>query len=55
MVRGNSWAGLGHFSRKNLREVERVEARATYRLYFPPQVAMQDTGFRCARDLEIRN
>lgn len=48
VARGNSWAGLGHFSGKVLEEVESVEARATYRLYFPPNIALQDVGFRCA-------
>lgn len=48
VARGNSWAGLGHFSGKVLEEVEAVEARATYRLYFPPNIALEDVGFRCA-------
>jgi len=50
VARGNSWAGLGHFSGKILEEVEAVEARSTYRLYFPPKIALEDLGFRCAKD-----
>jgi len=50
VARGNSWAGLGHFSAKVLEEVKAVEARATYRLYFPPKIALEDVGFRCAKD-----
>ncbi|MEK6683855.1 MAG: SUMF1/EgtB/PvdO family nonheme iron enzyme [Nitrospirota bacterium] len=48
VARGNSWAGLGHFSPNVLEEVKAGEARATYRLYFPPNIALEDVGFRCA-------
>ncbi len=50
VARGNSWAGLGHFSQKVLEELQALEARATYRLYFRPQMALEDVGFRCAKD-----
>ena len=48
VARGNSWAGAGHFPPKVLEEVKAAEARATYRLYFPPNIALEDVGFRCA-------
>ena len=51
VARSNSFAGLGHFSKKVMEEVEAIEARAAYRLYFPPHVALEDVGFRCARDV----
>jgi len=50
VARGNSYGGLGHFSAAILEEVETVEARASYRLYFPPNIALEDLGFRCAKD-----
>jgi formylglycine-generating enzyme required for sulfatase activity len=50
VARGNSFAGLGHFSQSVMEEVEAVEARVSYRLYFPPNIALEDLGFRCAKD-----
>ena len=50
VARGNSWAGLGHFQPEELKKVQEVEGRVTYRLYFPPHVALEDIGFRCAQD-----
>jgi len=50
VARGNSFAGLGHFSPSVMEEVEAVEARVSYRLYFPPNIALEDLGFRCAKD-----
>jgi hypothetical protein len=29
-----------------------AQARSTYRLYFPANVALEDVGFRCARDAD---
>jgi formylglycine-generating enzyme required for sulfatase activity len=55
VARGNSWAGLGHFPPKVLEDVKAVEARATYRLYFPPNIALEDVGFRCAKDVSAKN
>lgn len=50
VARGNSWAGLGHFSGKTLAGVMAAESRATYRLFFPPLDALEDVGFRCAKN-----
>ncbi|MBI3609086.1 MAG: formylglycine-generating enzyme family protein [Nitrospirae bacterium] len=55
VARGNSWAGLGHFPKKALDEIKAVEARAAYRLYFPPHIALEDVGFRCAKDLPMES
>lgn len=49
VVRGNSWAGLGHFPPRALEEIRKAQARVTYRLYMRPEVALEDVGFRCAR------
>ncbi|MBI3994771.1 MAG: SUMF1/EgtB/PvdO family nonheme iron enzyme [Nitrospirae bacterium] len=55
VARGNSWGGLGHFPKNVLEEVKAAQARATYRLYFPPNIAMEDVGFRCAKDAPKKN
>ncbi len=51
VVRGSSWAGLGHFPQDVLEKVRAMEARASYRMFFPPNVALEDLGFRCVQDL----
>ena len=48
VARGNSWAGLGHFEDDILEQVRSAQARATYRMYFLPHIALEDVGFRCA-------
>ncbi|HEY5648638.1 MAG TPA: SUMF1/EgtB/PvdO family nonheme iron enzyme, partial [Nitrospiria bacterium] len=53
VVRGNSWAGLGHFSGEDLERIRSVQARASYRFYFPPNAAVEDVGFRCVMDARI--
>jgi len=55
VARGNSYAGLGHFPPKIMDEVKAAEARAAYRLFFPPNVALEDVGFRCAADVAEKN
>jgi len=55
VARGNSWSGLGHFSAKVQEEVKAIEARVTYRLYFPPNIALEDLGFRCAQEVPNKN
>ncbi|MBI3812824.1 MAG: SUMF1/EgtB/PvdO family nonheme iron enzyme [Nitrospirae bacterium] len=50
VARGNSWSGLGHFPKKVQDEIQALEARVTYRLYFQPLMALEDVGFRCAKD-----
>lgn len=52
VVRGNSLGGLGHFESEELDTVVAAEARAAYRLYFPPNAALEDVGFRCVRDIQ---
>ncbi len=51
VVRGNSWAGLGHFSGDEMKRIMSIQTRATYRLYFKPNSAIEDVGFRCVQDL----
>lgn len=51
VVRGNSWAGLGHFKPEEMERIISVQTRAAYRLYFKPNAAIEDVGFRCVRDL----
>jgi formylglycine-generating enzyme required for sulfatase activity len=49
VLRGNSWAGLGHFPPKIYQEVKAHYSRAGYRLYMSPTGLVNDVGFRCAK------
>jgi formylglycine-generating enzyme required for sulfatase activity len=49
VLRGNSWAGLGHFPPKIYQEVKAHYSRAGYRLYMSPAGRVNDVGFRCAK------
>ena len=51
VVRSSSWSGVGHFPPRALREVMAAQAQATYRLFFPPEIALEDIGFRCVKPL----
>jgi formylglycine-generating enzyme required for sulfatase activity len=49
VLRGNSWAGLGHFPPKIHNEVKAHYSRAGYRLFMSPTGIVNDVGFRCAK------
>ena len=49
VLRGNSWAGLGHYSAKDFAEIKAHYSRAGYRLFMAPGGAVNDVGFRCAK------
>jgi formylglycine-generating enzyme required for sulfatase activity len=49
VLRGNSWAELGHFPPEILEKLVAAQARASYRFYMPPNAAVEDIGFRCAK------
>ena len=51
VLRGNSWAEIGHYSPDVREKIVAAQARASYRFYMPPKAALQDTGFRCARSV----
>jgi len=50
VVRGLSYFGVGHFSRKQYKQVVALKARAAYREKLPPLTRKPDVGFRCAKD-----
>ena len=50
VVRGNSFAGIGHFPPADQALVRAAQSRAAYRMFFAPNIALRDIGFRCARD-----
>ncbi|HEY5648607.1 MAG TPA: SUMF1/EgtB/PvdO family nonheme iron enzyme [Nitrospiria bacterium] len=49
VLRGNSWAGLGHFSKKDTEIVKAHYSRASHRLFLGPTGRVNDVGFRCAK------
>jgi formylglycine-generating enzyme required for sulfatase activity len=49
VLRGNSWAGLGHFPPKIYKEVKAHYSRTGYRLFMAPTGLVNDVGFRCAK------
>lgn len=49
VIRGNSWSSIGHFSPKAHETLVRYHSSATFRLFAPPEAAIEDVGFRCAR------
>ena len=51
VVRGHSWAPLGHFEEDVRDQVVAAQARVTYRWYLPPNAAIEDVGFRCAKSV----
>ena len=52
VARGNSFGELGHFPPDIRKQVVAAQARAAYRLFFPPNAAIEDLGFRCAQSKE---
>ncbi|HEY5649578.1 MAG TPA: formylglycine-generating enzyme family protein [Nitrospiria bacterium] len=49
VLRGNSWAGLGHFSKEDTDTVKAYYSRAGHRLFLQPQGRLNDVGFRCVK------
>lgn len=50
VVRGLSYMGVGHFSKKQFAKVVALKARASYREHLNPIAKKKDVGFRCAKD-----
>ncbi len=50
VVRGLSYMGVGHFSKKDFAKVIALKARASYREHITPLANKKDIGFRCAKD-----
>lgn len=50
VVRGLSYMGVGHFSKKDFLKVVALKARASYREHLNPLARKKDVGFRCAKD-----
>ncbi|MZG30874.1 MAG: formylglycine-generating enzyme family protein [Nitrospinae bacterium] len=50
VVRGMSYMGVGHFSKKDFLKVVSLKARASYREHLSPLARQADVGFRCAKD-----
>lgn len=49
VLRGNSWAGMGHFSPEVFKEIMAHNSRAAFRLFLAPDGRVNDVGFRCAK------
>ena len=49
VLRGNSWAGLGHFPPEIHSEIKAHYSRASYRLFMTPKGIVNDVGFRCVK------
>jgi len=49
VIRGNSWSPIGHFSPEMHKKLVLHHSTATFRLFAPPEAAIEDVGFRCAR------
>ncbi len=49
VLRGNSWAGLGHFPPAIFNEVKAHNSRASFRIYMAPDTLVNDVGFRCVK------
>ena len=50
VVRGMSYLGVGHFSKKAYLRVVAMKSRAAFREKLNPSAKRLDVGFRCARD-----
>jgi len=50
VVRGLSYLGVGHFSKKDYMKVVALKARASYREKQVPFARQKDLGFRCVKD-----
>ena len=49
VMRGNSWAAIGHFPPETMADVVAHHSTATFRLYFMTNGTVNDVGFRCAK------
>lgn len=49
VLRGNSWAGIGHYSKEIFSEVIAHNSRITFRLFLDPKMGLNDIGFRCVK------
>ena len=49
VLRGNSWAGLGHYPPQAEEEIKAHYSRTTFRLFMNPNGRVNDVGFRCAK------
>ncbi len=49
VIRGNSWAGIGHYPREVYNEIKMHNSRASFRLFLAPTGFVNDLGFRCAK------
>jgi formylglycine-generating enzyme required for sulfatase activity len=52
VLRGSSWAGVGHFPPEALHAILAHNARGSFRFGADPNGRLNDVGFRCARDAE---
>lgn len=50
VVRGMSFMGVGHFSKKDFLKVVAMKSRASFREHLSPLAYKKDIGFRCAKD-----
>jgi formylglycine-generating enzyme required for sulfatase activity len=50
ILRGDSWAGLGHYSPEEENEIKAHFSRASYRFFMDPNGVVNDAGFRCAQN-----
>ena len=50
VVRGMSYMGVGHFSKKSFLKVVAMKSRASFREHIGPIAYKKDIGFRCAKD-----
>ena len=49
VLRGNSFAGVGHYSPQDEIQVKTHYSRAGYRLFMSPNGSVNDAGFRCVK------
>lgn len=49
VLRGNSFAGLGHYAPEDEIRIKAHYSRASYRLFMSPNRSVNDAGFRCVK------
>jgi formylglycine-generating enzyme required for sulfatase activity len=52
VLRGNSWATVGHYPSEITQEIVSHNSRTTFRLYADPKGVLNDIGFRCVKSAE---
>ena len=52
VLRGNSWAGVGHFPPEAEREIKEHYSLTTFRMFMGPTGYVNDVGVRCAKSKE---